>query len=196
MEHELGGVRELLAAAKNDGAVYALVGNPSHLALASEVGLTPVGDFRLNVTNESSLGVWSGKEVPDVMLSPELTSKQARRLGGRAIVYGRLPLMLTERCFMKENFGCDKCGKCSLTDRKGIKFPMMREFGHRNLIFNSAFTYMGDRMEELGGAVTSHHFIFTTERADEIRSVVRAFKEKRPFPLDGQFRRMGKRKVD
>ena len=51
-------------------------------------------------------------------------------------------------------------------------------------------------MEELGGAVTSHHFIFTTERADEIKSVVRAFKEKRPFPLDGQFRRMGKRKVD
>ena len=196
MEHELGGVRELLAAAKNDGAVYALVGNPSHVTLAAEVGLTPVGDFRLNVTNESSLSVWSGKEVPDVMLSPELTSKQARRLGGRAIVYGRLPLMLTERCFMKENFGCDKCGKCSLTDRKGIKFPMMREFGHRNLIFNSAFTYMGDRMEELGGAVTSHHFIFTTERADEIRSVVRAFKEKRPFPLDGQFRRMGKRKVD
>ena len=196
MEGELPSVREMLCAAKNEGAVYALIGNPSHVALASEVGLTPVGDFRLNVTNREAIGVWGENDIPDVMLSPELTSGQARRLSGRAIVYGRLPLMITERCFMKENFGCDKCGKCSLTDRKGIKFPMMREFGHRNLIFNSAVTYMGDRMEEIAGAVRGHHFIFTTESASEIRSVVRAFKEKRPFPLNRQFRRMGKRKVD
>ena len=196
MEQELDDVRRMLRAAKEEGATYALIGNPSHVTLAAEVGLTPVGDFRLNVTNEHSLGVWSDNQIPDVMLSPELTSRQARRLGGRAIVYGRLPLMITERCFMKENFGCDKCGKCSLTDRKGIKFPMMREFGHRNLIFNSAYTYMGDRMEEIKGAVTGYHFIFTTERTDEIKNVVRAFREKRPFPLDGQFRRMGKRKVD
>ena len=196
MEGELSPVRKMLKEAKEKGAVYALIGNPSHVALASEVGLTPVGDFRLNVTNKESLAAWGEKQMPDVMLSPELTSRQAARLGGRAIVYGRLPLMITERCFMKENFGCDKCGKCSLTDRKGIKFPMMREFGHRNLIFNSAFTYMGDKMSEVGGAVSGYHFIFTTERADEIRSVVRAFKEKAPFPLDGQFRRMGKRKTD
>ena len=98
--------------------------------------------------------------------------------------------------FMKENFGCDKCGKCNLSDRKGISFPMMREFEHRNLIFNSAFTYMGDKMDEIRGAVSGYHFIFTTERRDEVKSVVRAFKEKRPFPLDGQFRRRGKRKVD
>ena len=96
---------------------------------------------------------------------------------------------------MKENFGCDKCGKCTLVDRKGIKFPMMREFEHRNVIFNSAYTYMGDKLDEISG-ISAYHFIFTTERADEIRAVVDAFKSKRPFPLEGQFRRMGKRKVD
>jgi hypothetical protein len=72
---------------------------------------------------------------------------------------------------------------------------MMRDFEHRNLIFNSAFTYMGDRLDEIRG-VGSYHFIFTTERADEVKTVVEAFKSKRPFPLNGQFRRMGKRKVE
>lgn len=196
MEHELDRVREMMREAKESGAIYALLGNPSHVALARESELVPLGDFRLNVTNEASLKEWQKHGVTDVTLSPELTSKQARRLEGRAIVYGRLPLMITERCFMKENFGCDKCGKCNLSDRKGISFPMMREFEHRNLIFNSAFTYMGDKMDEIRGAVSGYHFIFTTERRDEVKSVVRAFKEKRPFPLDGQFRRMGKRKVD
>ena len=196
MEHELDKVRAMIRDAKEQGCLYALLGNPSHVALANEVGLTPVGDFRLNVTNEAALDVWHKYGVTDVTLSPELTSKQARRLEGRAIVYGRLPLMITERCFMEENFGCDKCGKCNLSDRKGISFPMMREFEHRNLIFNSAFTYMGDKMDEIRGVVTGYHFIFTTERRDEVKNVVRAFKEKRQFPLDGQFRRIGKRKVD
>ncbi len=194
MEDELSLVREYIARAKETGALYALVGNLSHVELVKEAGLIPLGDFRLNVTNRDALAVWRGIGLSDVVLSPELTSRQARWVGGRAIVYGRIPLMITERCFMKENFGCDKCGRCQLIDRKGIKFPMMREYDHRNLIFNSAYTYMGDRQDEAAGL--SYHFIFTTETPSEAGDVVRSFKEKRAFPLVGQFRRMGKRKVD
>ena len=194
MEHELTRVKKMIAQAKEMGAKYALVGNPSHLALANEQGLIGIGDFRLNVTNELSLAAWRSMGLSDVIVSPELTARQARGVGGRAIVYGRIPLMLTERCFMKENFGCEQCGKCTLVDRKGVKFPMMRDFEHRNLIFNSAFTYMGDKLSEISG-IDSYHYIFTTERADEIKSVVDAFKSSRPFPLNGQFRRMGKRSV-
>ena len=194
MEGEIEFVRKMLTEAKELGAKYALLGNPSHVQLASEAGLAPIGDFRLNVTNAASLEMWHGAEVHEVMLSPELTSKQVRRLEGRAIVYGRLPLMITERCFMKENFGCDKCGRCQLVDRKGIKFPMVREYDHRNLIFNSAYTYMGDRPDEAAGL--SYHFVFTTETSSDAVEIVRSFKEKRAFPLVGQFRRMGKRKVD
>ena len=194
MEHELDRVKEMMRTARDAGAAYALVGNPSHLALSLEMGFSPLGDFRLNVTNAHSLAKWQSLGLSDVVISPELTARQARDVGGRAIVYGRIPLMLTERCFMKENFGCEQCGKCTLIDRKGVKFPMMRDFEHRNLIFNSAFTYMGDRLDEIA-SIGAHHFVFTTERADEIRTVVDAFKSKRPFPLNGQFRRMGKRSV-
>ena len=194
MEDELPRVEKMMQKAKECGAEYALVGNPSHVDLVRQCGLAPVGDFRLNVINAEAKEVWEKIGISDVVLSPELTSKQARQLSSRAIVYGRLPLMITERCFMKENFGCDKCGKCYLADRKGIKFPMKREFEHRNIIFNSAYTYMGDKTEEVKGL--TYHFIFTTESAEEVRAVVKAFKERRPFPLEGQFRRMGKRKVD
>ena len=195
MEHELPRVKKMLEEAKELGVKYALVGNPSHISLIRELGIDAVGDFRLNVTNGHSRAVWQSLGVTDTVVSPELTARQARDVGGRAIVYGRVPLMITERCFMKENFGCEQCGKCTLVDRKGVKFPMMRDFEHRNLIFNSAFTYMGDRLDEIRG-VGSYHFIFTTERADEVKTVVEAFKSKRPFPLNGQFRRMGKRKVE
>lgn len=193
MEDELPRVKEMIREARDLGAKYALIGNPSHVALARESDLLPIGDFRLNVTNGMSSDFWRGVGISDVVISPELTSHQARRLGGRVTVYGRLPLMITERCFMKENFGCDRCGKCSLTDRRGVSFPMRREYEHRNIIFNSAYTYMGEKQDEVN---SPHHFIFTTESADEIKTVIRAFKERRPFPLDGQFRRIGKRKVD
>ena len=195
MEHELERVKAMLKDAKASGAGYALVGNPAHLAIANEAGLEIVGDFRLNVTNASARKTWRELGVADTLVSPELTARQARDVGGRAIVYGRIPLMITERCFMKENFGCEQCGKASLVDRKGVKFPMMREFEHRNLIFNSAYTYMGDKLAEIAG-IDLHHFIFTTESASEVKQVVDAFKSKKPFPLNGQFRRMGKRKVE
>lgn len=194
MEDELPRVKKMMKNAKNLGVKYALIGNPSHIELAKEYNLLPIGDFRLNVTNTESRRVWNDFGISDVVVSPELTSGQARRLASRTVVYGRLPLMITERCFMKENFGCEKCGKCFLTDRKGIKFPMRREFDHRNIIFNSAYTYMGDKAEEIRGL--PYHFIFTTERKDEVQRIIKAFKERRQFPLDGQMRRMGKRKVD
>lgn len=193
MEDEIGAVREMLGKARDTGAAYALIGNPAHVSLAEEFSLLPVGDFRLNITNQRSLLAWKRAGVADCVVSVELTSAQAKRLGERNVVFGRIPLMITERCFMKENFGCNNCGKCTLTDRKGIRFPMMREFSHRNLIFNSAHTYMGDKQGEISAR---QHFIFTTENSGEVKAVVRAFKEKRPFPLNGQFRRIGKRKVD
>ena len=195
MEDEIQTVEGLVEAAKENGVRYALIGNLSHVALAKKYGLTPLGDFRLNVTNSDSIFALKDIGVQSVTVSAELTARQAGGIGAAAIVYGRIPLMITERCFMKDNFGCDKCGKCTLVDRKGIAFPMMREFSHRNLIFNSAYTYMADKLSDIRG-VRGHHFIFTTETACEVARVVRAFREGAPFPLDGQFRRMGKRKID
>ena len=100
--------------------------------------------------------------------------------------------MITERCFIGENFGCKSCNKANLTDRKGEKFPIMREYKHRNLILNSLPTYMGDKKEELSSfRLNSHHFIFTTETGEEIVRLLSAHKKGAELPL--KVRRVGRR---
>ena len=84
--------------------------------------------------------------------------------------------MLTERCFVKESGGCGKCGHFSLRDRLGKCFPVLREYPHRSIVFNSLPTYMGDRRAELIRAGVSHeHFIFSVESAAEICETVCAY---------------------
>lgn len=192
MESELDEVGSLLNVAASSGAKYALVGNLGHLEICRAAGLIPVSDFRFNITNRDTGRVVSELGVNNTLLSPELTAPQARSVGGASVVYGRIPLMLTERCFIRDNFGCKSCSSFSLVDRKGAKFPIIREYSHRNLILNSAVTYMGDRQNEIRSAV-SHHFIFTTEPADEIRAVIDAFQKGNAFPLSYPMRRMGRR---
>ena len=93
--------------------------------------------------------------------------------------------MLTERCFVRENGGCDLCGNFSFTDRMGKKFPVLREYPHRNLIFNSVPTYMGDRKAELAAAKIRHfHFLFTVEKAEEVRRVLSAFSRGASLPCE------------
>ncbi len=191
-DSETDTVKKLLRQAVERGCTHALVGNIGAIALAKEAGLLPIGDFRLNVTNSEAAETYRELGISDIILSPELTLPQARDIGGGVITYGRIPLMLTERCFIKENFGCERCNKASLSDRTGKAFPLMREFGHRNLIMNALVTYMGDRAAEIRQSRISHeHFIFSDEGAKSISG--RICKYKNGEPLGTEVRRMGKR---
>ena len=127
-------------------------------------GFELIGDVRLNVYNSLSRKLYAEAGIAEATLSAELTLPQARDVGGYAVTLGRVPLMITERCFIKDNFSFDMCSTSSLTDRKGVKFPMMRTQDHRNLILNSSVTYMADKSAELKKAATvAEYFLFTTE---------------------------------
>ena len=102
--------------------------------------------------------------------------------------------MLTERCFIKENFGCENCSRTALSDRKGAKFPIIREYEHRNLILNSAITYMGDKSGELDSVGILHrHAIFSVETEREALVAIEALKNGRAIDPSVTVRRMGKR---
>ena len=190
---ELPEITSLLGEHRSRGVGYALCGNLSAIALASSLGLTPIGDFRLNVMNAESREAYRKMGVTKAILSPELTLPQARDVGGTVIGYGRIPLMLTERCFIKENYGCDSCGTAALTDRRGERFPMLREHRHRNLILNSKITYIGDKPEELlQNRIFSSHLLFTVESAEEISSVIKSYTEGAPL-VGTDVRRIGGR---
>ncbi len=159
-----------------EGVKYALVGNLSHVPLAKEAGLIPIADIRMNVTSSYTREVLTELGVNDVILSAELDLPKARDVFGTVTVYGRIPLMITERCFIKENFSCKACENAALTDRRGKKFPLVREFEHRNLVLNSEITYMADRLDDVLRFSLGEHFIFTKENAREVSSVLQAFK--------------------
>ncbi len=174
-------VRRMLADAYDAGARDALVCNLGHIELAKEYGFAVHGDHRLNICNASSAYVAELLGEKSFILSPELTAAQIRDIGGEsyAVVYGRLPLMLTEKCVGRELGGCNKCneGAVTLTDRRGVKFPVIRRFEHRSLIVNSVPTYMADKWEVLDrNKITARHFIFTTERNGE--GAVEAYRKK------------------
>ena len=182
-------IRHLLDKAKAHGATHALAGNPGQVKFAREAGFTVFGDFRLNILNSRAAAYWHRHGVADAVLSPELTPAGMRDIGGRAIVYGRIPLMLTERCYMKPLGGCARCGEVPLTDRTGAEFPLVRIPPHRNLLLNSVPTYVGDRRDLIPAGVRAH-FIFTTETPDECRRVLAAYRRGEPIP--GAYRRFPK----
>ena len=194
-DSELPKVKQMLANAKKKGAKYALVGNLGALELAKEYGFIPCGDLRFNVYNNESVAKLEALGVEGIMLSPELTLPQIRDISGdtSAIVYGRIPLMLLEKCVSKEVSSCDACGKngATITDRMDITFPILREFEHRNVIYNSAPTYMADREAEISRAgITNRHFIFSTESASEVDEIILAYKNQSQAKENQKIRRI------
>jgi putative protease len=172
--------------------MYALVSNIAQITAVKSLGFEIFGDFRLNVTNSESRIAYEQMGVSHQILSPELTLPKARDIGGGLITYGRIPLMVTERCFISENFGCDKCGSAALVDRKGERFPIIRLQPHRNVIFNSLPTYMGDRSDELHSyRIGWEHLIFSTEDEGEIISTLGAISD--GTALNRRVRRIGRR---
>ncbi len=185
----------LLKHAAAQGARHALVGNLGHLDLALEAGLVPHGDFRLNVTNTASASLLTSLGFADVVLSPELTLPQARDIPGATalIVYGRLPLMILEKCVGKEIGSCKACtaGQNVLVDRRGIRFPVLREWEHRSVIFNSLPTCLSDRMDSVRTAgIAGEHYIFSTETRADCDAVIKAFRD--GTPLGTEVRRLNR----
>ena len=158
----------------------ALVGNIGHLSLVRAAGMQADGDFRLNVTNTQTAAQLHAMGFATLLLSPEMTLPQIRDVKGavRTIVYGRIPLMVLEKCATHELYSCKSCdaGEAVLVDRRGTQFPLGRTYDHRTLIYNSTPTYMADRPDALVKYnVGGQHFIFTSESPREVDAVIHAY---------------------
>ncbi len=161
------------------GARAAILSGAGQLKLLGGAPLHITAGYRYNVCNtESALAALdAGADV--VTVSPEATARQMKDIAAHvptaAIVYGRVPLMVTERCIIRALSG-DKCicgdGGVTLTDRRGVSFPIVGD-GCRNVIYNSVPIYMADRKSVLSETgLHSYHFIFTTENKDEVGRVI------------------------
>lgn len=191
MDLEYSEAERIAQNAKDAGIRYALVTNLGNIRLAHKLGFELCADLRFNIASSESFSVLENLDADyrfkSVILSPEATLPQmrdiAREHGNASItVYGHVPLMLLERCILRGNAkpseGCSVCRdkNYTLIDRTGARFPVVREWRHRNVIYNSQPIYMADRSNVLENAgLRSYHFIFSIETREEIDRIIDAY---------------------
>ena len=163
------------------GVNQALIGNIGHVALAKQAGMEVRGDFGLNAFNSQTLDVLRSAGFLSATASFELRIQQIRDmqkpLDTEMIIYGRLPVMVSDQCIIRQSSGRCNCQvPGQLADRTGSVFPVMKEFGCRNVIYNAHKLFLADRRDELLSAgLWGMRLLFTTESARECVEVAKAY---------------------
>ncbi len=169
-------LRERLADAVRRGVSAVGIGNLGHLRLAKDYDLEKRGDISLNVFNSAAIRLLRELGLDTVALSFELRREQIhalrKSLPCEAVIYGRLPLMLTENRVEagKENV---------LTDRRGERFPVLALDDGRCEIENAKTLYLADRDDWRSVGLSFARLRFTTESAEECAAILRAHSEGR-----------------
>ncbi|MCL2368417.1 MAG: U32 family peptidase [Oscillospiraceae bacterium] len=171
------------------GITECLVGNMGHIEFAKKAGLTVRGDFGLNVFNAETLASYGAMGLQSATASFELKLAQIRDMGKaidlELLAYGRLPLMITENCVLKNAKGDAACESCEraetvplLTDRMGAAFPVIRETNCRNVILNSRKLFLADKAENyMDIGLWGVRLAFTTENSRECCQVLERYLE-------------------
>ena len=197
-DKELDGVREKAKACAGMGCKKALITNLWQVGIARELGFELCGDMRLNVWNPYSASIYENLGFSSVILSPEVALKKASHIGASiergGVFYGKIPVMTLEKCIIRDMNGLtlprEKCKLCDnkkfsyLRDRTDTVFPIARENGHRNVVFNSVPIYMLDK----DAAGLFAHFIFTDEKKSDVDDVIDAAEKK--IAPKGRFKRI------
>ena len=162
-------------------------GNIGHVLMGLQEGFKVRGDFGLNVTNSETLKVLKDMGLETATVSFEMMLSQIRDISKcidtEMITYGRLPLMVTENCIIKNANDRCACEQTNLLeDRKGAAFPVLKEFGCRNGIYNSNKLYLGDKQRDFKRiGLRWYRLAFTTENPRECYQVAERYMEDESF---------------
>ncbi len=146
-------------------------------------GYRRLGGFRLNIFNSKALDFYKNCGLELAELSPELNVKQIQKIKKcipvQTMVYGRLPLMVTENCVIRNNSKCPCNGSNTITDRMGMVFPVVKDGDAcRSVILNCKKTFLGYDMDKLKRAgVSFFRIYFTDESPEECVRVCKSFFE-------------------
>lgn len=174
-------VASLLRKAYEKGVRHVTVPNLSLLHLTERFFLH--GDYPLNVFNRATMDLLAGYSFSSLFLSPEAdpASFGFSAPALEALGYGRVPLMHTAVCVIRNAEGACRHGsdcKGVLTDRTGAEFPILRAYGHANLLYNSVPSYRLDRRRELKkSGVGLLTLLFTDESPSRMREIAGCFRE-------------------
>ena len=166
-------MKSRLKALKKLGVKQALCSDIGSYESAKALGFEVFGNYSLNVFNSESANMFNSP-----ILSFEMTLNQANSINAEdtgIIVYGKVPLMLTRNCPVKNRIGCDKCKKHGkLTDRKGYKFSVICSSYPCVEILNPYPIVLSGKMDEI--KTDFAHFYFTDETKDEVCEIISLYK--------------------
>lgn len=180
-------LRELLATLRAMGVQEVLLGSLGLIPAVLEAGMIPRGDFGLNLSNARAIRWMSGAGLRSVTASFQLSAQQIRRLAGTAdvemIVYGRVPVMLTEQCLIRASSGRCSCSTpTSMSDAFGNVYPVEKEFGCRNVVYDAKKIFLADKPEVYEKAgLWGVRLLFTTESARECAEVALRYRGKNRY---------------
>ena len=189
LDGEVESVLEALDAVHALGVRLTLCGNLGHISLARSRGFAVCGDFGLNLFNSRAMNMARGLGLESATASFELTIPRIRDLSKplptELLVYGRLPLMLTENCLIKNRTGRCACdaGPMKLVDRRGEEFRVLPDQDScRSVIYNGKKLYLLDKLPELRNlGLWALRVQFTTENPIEVDSVASSMRAAAPF---------------
>ena len=182
-DHEMEKIKSDLRTVRSMGVRDALVGNLGLLLPVRELGFQIRGDYGLNLYNSLSVNLMRELELKSATLSFEMTLPQIRDVSKgvpcEILVYGRLPLMVTENCLARCRNGVCTChmsmGK--LVDKTGAEFPMIRDGNQcRTVLLNGKKLNWLDRQKDLGKlGLWGIRMYFTTESPREVDNVLSSY---------------------
>ena len=182
-------IKEQLRLVRSLGVREALVGNLGLMLPVRECGLKIRGDFGLNIYNSRAMMACKDLEMASATVSFEMTLPQIRDLSKlvdtEMMIYGRLPLMVTENCIIRNRSGQCACnqGIHKLVDRTGAEFPIMKDGDScRSVLLNGKKLSIMDRKQDLSRmGLWGVRLYFTTENRQEVDRVLHDYSENAPF---------------
>ena len=165
------------------------MGNLGLMLPAREAGMDIRGDFGLNIYNSMAMYTLKELELVSATLSFEMMMSQIRDLSKAVpcelLVYGRMPLMVTENCLFKGKTGQCACqlGPIKLVDKTGAEFPVIRDGKScRSVLLNGKKLNWLDRQSDLVKlGLWGIRLYFTTENAKEVDRVAASCVSPVPF---------------
>ncbi len=175
-KNEIESIRKSLPILKELSIDTVLCGNLGYFGFLQSEGFKIRGDFDLNLYNSKSISEIARLCASSATLSFELSFPQMRDLRKEIetemIAYGRLPLMLLYAPLApgKDRF--------YFSDRKQESFLAVNREKGRTEIFNGKKLYLADKLSLLMETkVPILRLSFTDETPDEIKNIIKEYKE-------------------
>ena len=186
---ELESIKRDLRTVYDMGVRDVLVGNLGLLLPVRQMGFRIRGDYGLNIYNSQAVNILRELELISATLSFEMTMPQIRdvskALPCEILVYGRLPLMVTENCLIKNRNDSCTChlAPVKLVDRKGEEFPVIKDGNRcRSILLNGKKLNWLDRQKDLSKlGLWGIRVYFTTEGSREVDNVLESYMNPVPF---------------